>query len=77
MVINYLLTGMILQVVVISGVSYKPYKWPKINGFSWCDFTLLIGAPCPSIYNDRLGGPPCRVGIVEYCWNLGDIFMGT
>ena len=37
--------------VVINGVTWDPYKWPKINGFHWGYFTLLIGAPCHSTYN--------------------------
>ncbi len=25
------------------GVTWGPYKWPKINGFHWGEITLLIG----------------------------------
>ena len=33
---------------------YKPYKWPKINGFARGDITLLY-KDCASVYKNRRG----------------------
>lgn len=41
----------------ISGVMTDPYKWPKVNVFSWAYFTLLIGAPIAPFITDFLGHP--------------------
>lgn len=30
-----------------------------MNGFAWCYFSLLIGAPFHPIYKCFFGGPPC------------------
>ena len=50
--------------LVINGV-VTPYKWP----WSWVTgvISLLIGAPCPSIYNDRRGPPCSKGGESHYC----------
>ena len=44
------LTGMILQV-------WCPYKWPKINRFSWGYFTFISGVTWAPTYNGFLLGP--------------------
>ena len=31
------------------GVSYNSSEWPKINGFAWGCFTLLIGVISPLV----------------------------
>ena len=36
----------------VNGIRYNPYKWPKINGFHWCHFTLLIGVSSPHLKLD-------------------------
>ena len=33
----------------LNGVTWAPYTWPKINGFAWGYFTLLIGGKGPNL----------------------------
>ena len=51
-----------------------PYKWPKINGFAWCYFTLLIGVTT-SFITGR--GPACNPGEIQdrYKKKKGDFFL--
>ena len=45
--------------IVVRGVTWGPYKWPKINRFAWGDFTPRSGVISP--YLELLfWGPLCR-----------------
>ena len=45
--------------VVKLGEIYNPYKWPKLHVGNWGSYSQAY-RDYNSIYNDRLGGPPCR-----------------
>ena len=47
--------------IVVNGVIYNLYKWPKTNGFAWNDFTLLIRLATPFITGITGTGPLCTL----------------
>ena len=48
----------VYEPIVINGL-INPYKWPKLHGFSWGYFTLLIGVIIPNSY--LVFGPSLQV----------------
>ncbi len=67
--------------IVINLEFFHLYKWPKITGFAWGDFTLLIEVITPII--TIAGGPPCWSSFCSEVWcffvrfrlTSGDIFI--
>ena len=59
--------------------SYNSYKWPKINGFSWGYFTLLLVPPSTAnqFVSHPVMPPPTVGGGWEYYWPLFIVVQPT